>query len=308
VPMGLRYVGPVIAEFGSDWQKRYFLPRILDGEHYWAQGFSEPGAGSDLAAVATTAERDGDAWVLNGSKMWTTHAHFANWLFCLARTSRGAKPQEGITFFLVPLDAEGVRVDPIPLLAVDHEVNQVFLSGVRIPDEYRVGEVGQGWRYAKFLLELERGGLYFCGRVRFELRLLLDLVDRAAPELREDGAFAARLAALADRVVALEALEFGGAVRATRGSGTVAHGSLTKLLGTELQKDVTALAAEAAGYAGLEMVPERPLGRPGATLPTVVDLECVAMPRYLNLRAASVYGGSSEIQREILARQVLELP
>lgn len=307
VPMGLRYVGPVIAHFGSAWQKAYFLPRILSSEHYWAQGFSEPGAGSDLAAIATTAERDGDHYVINGSKMWTTHAHFADWLFCIARTERTDKPQEGISFFLIDLRSPGVKIQPIPLLAYDHEVNQVFLDSVRVPLTHMVGEPGRGWDYAKFLLELERGGSFFCGRMRYEYARILELIGAVAPALWRDRVFTHRLAALEHRLMALELLEFRGARAMREGAGPGVRGSLTKLLGSELQKDITELGMEAAGHGGLELRSDRPLGASGSPPLPGFDLEAVAMPRYLNMRVASIYGGSSEIQREIIARHVFGL-
>lgn len=306
-PMGVRYVGPVIAHFGSQWQKEYFLPKILSGEHYWAQGFSEPGAGSDLAALTTTAILDGDHYIVNGSKMWTTHAHYADWMFCLVRTEKSARPQEGISFLLIDLRSPGVRIERIPLLAHDHEVNQVFLDSVRVPVTYLVGESGRGWEYAKFLLEIERGGSFFCGRMRHEYALARELVDTIAPELWQDRIFVHRLVALDHRLLALEFLELLGARSMQQGSAPGARGSLTKLLGSELQKDITEVAMQIAGYGGAEMIADRPLGGAGSTRLPAFDLEAVAMPRYLNMRVASIYGGSSEIQREILAKHVLGL-
>ena len=306
VPMGYRYVGPVIAHFGSDWQKSYFLPKLLASAHYWAQGFSEPGAGSDLAGLSTTAVLDGDHYVINGSKMWTTHAHHANWLFCLARTERTARPQEGISFFLIDMATPGIRVEPIPLLAVDHEVNQVFLDDVRVPVAHLVGEVGRGWEYAKFLLELERGGTFFCGRMRHEYALVEELIETVAPQLRGDRIFTHRLAGLEHRLMALELLEFRTARAVRQGGAAGVGGSMTKLIASELQKDITEMAMHVAGYGGVELVPHRPLGGPQAPL-AGFELEAVAMPRYLNMRGASIYGGSSEIQREIIARHALGL-
>ncbi len=307
VPMGYRYVGPVIAHFGSEWQKSYFLPKLLSSEHYWAQGFSEPGAGSDLAGLSTTAVLDGDHYVINGSKMWTTHAHHANWLFCLARTERTARPQEGISFFLIDMRTPGIQVEPIPLLAVDHEVNQVFLDDVRVPVTHLVGEAGRGWEYAKFLLELERGGTFFCGRMRHEYALVEELVETIAPELCSDRIFTHRLAGLEHRLMALELLEFRTARGVRHGGAAGVSGSMTKLLASELQKDITEAAMHVAGYSGAELVPHRPLGGAGSPPLAGFELEAVAMPRYLNMRVASIYGGSSEIQREIIAKHALGL-
>jgi alkylation response protein AidB-like acyl-CoA dehydrogenase len=239
--------------------------------------------------------------------MWTTHAHYANWMFCLARTERTPKPQAGISFFLIELHSPGVRIERIPLLAHDHEVNQVFLDAVRVPAAHLVGEPGRGWEYAKFLLELERGGSFFCGRMRHEYALARELVSAIAPELWKDRVFAHRFAALDQRLMALELLEFRGARSMQQGKAPDVRGSLTKLLGSELQKDITELAMQAAGYGGAEMIPERPLAGPESPPLAGFDLEAVAMPRYLNMRVASIYGGSSEIQREILGKHVLGL-
>jgi len=304
VPMGFRYVGPVIARFGSAWQKSFFLPRMLAGEHYWAQGFSEPGAGSDLAGIKTTAVHHGDHYVVNGTKMWTTHAHFANWLFCIVRTEQKSRAQDGISFLLIDLASPGVRIEPIRLLAVDHEVNQIFFDDVKVPVRNLVGEVGRGWQYAKFLLELERGGSAFSGRVRHEFNAVKELLAQGNPRWWEDKVVAFRVAELEYRLLALEVLE----LRLAKSLSTSpAGGSMTKLLASELQKDVTELGARTAGFSGLELEPLRPLPPPEATGFPGLDLELVAMPRYLNTRAVSIFGGTSEIQREIIAKQVLGL-
>jgi len=307
IPMGYRYVGPVISHFGSDWQKSYFLPRLLSGEHFWAQGFSEPGAGSDLAGIKTTAVLDGDHYVITGTKMWTTDAHLANWMFCLARTEKTNKPQQGISFFLIDMRTPGVKVEPIPLLAVDHEVNTVFLTDVRVPVAHLIGDAGRGWDYVKFLLELERGGSIFCGRMRYEFNRVRELAADVAPALRQDRVFMHRLASLEHRLLALEMLELQGARATGAGGAPGIRGSLTKLLGSELQKDITEMAVTVAAYGSVEFVPVRPLCAPGAPSLVGTDLEAVAMPRYLNMRVASIYGGSSEVQREIIAKHVFGL-
>lgn len=307
IPMGYRYVGPVIAHFGSDWQKSYFLPKLLTGEHFWAQGFSEPAAGSDLAGIKTVAVLDGDHYVVNGTKMWTTDAHLANWMFCLARTDKTGKPQQGISFFLIDMHAPGVKVEPIPLLAIDHEVNTVFLQDVRVPVTHLVGEAGRGWDYVKFLLDLERGGSIFCGRMRYEFNRVRELVATVAPALWQDRVFMHRLASLEHRLLALEMLEVQGARAMGAGGAPGIRGSLTKLLGSELQKDITEIAVTVAAHGGLEFVPVRPLCAPGAASLAGTDLESVAVPRYLNMRVTSIYGGSSEIQREIISKHVFGL-
>lgn len=307
VPMGYRYVGPVISHFGSDWQKSFFLPKLLSGEHYWAQGFSEAGAGSDLVALKTTADLEGDHYVVNGSKMWTTNAHFANWMFCLARTERTGKPQQGISFLLIDMNSPGIKVEPIPLLAVDHEVNTVFMTNVRVPATHLVGEAGRGWDYVKFLLELERGGSTFCGRMRQEFSRVRELVGTVASQLRDDRVFMHRMAHIDQRLLALEILELQGSRSMGEGGAPGIRGSLTKLLSSELQKDITELAVVAAAYGSVEFYPVRPIGGPRGPALAGSDLEAVAMPRYLNLRVSSIYGGSSEIQREIIAKHVFGL-
>jgi acyl-CoA dehydrogenase len=307
VPMGFRYVGPVIARFGSAWQKSFFLPKMLAGEHYWAQGFSEPGAGSDLAAIKTAAVRHGDYYVVNGTKMWTTHAHFANWVFCIVRTEQTTRAQDGISFLLIDLTSPGIRIEPIRLLAIDHEVNQIFFDDVKVPVSNLVGEAGRGWQYAKFLLELERGGSAFSGRVRYEFNAVKELIAQQNPQWCQDKAVAFRVAELEYRLLALEVLELRLAKSMSTSQPSAAGGSMTKLLASELQKDVTELGARAAGFSGLEFEPLRPLPAPEAIGFPGADLELVAMPRYLNTRVASIFGGASEIQREIIARQVLGL-
>jgi alkylation response protein AidB-like acyl-CoA dehydrogenase len=305
IPMGLRYVGPILAQFGSDWQKQHFLPKILSGEHYWAQGFSEPGAGSDLAAVKTAAVIDGDHYVVNGTKIWTTNAHMADWVFCLVRTDATGKPQEGISFLLIDLRSPGIRIEPIKLLAGDHEVNQVFFDDVRVPREHLVGEAGRGWQYAKFLLELERGGTVQCGRVRAEFNAVKEHASSLHPGLLQDATVRRRFGELEARLMALEALEFRIARATTRATEPGVGGSVVKLVASELQQDVTQFGVEIAGLAALELEPSRPLASPAELGYPGPDLDLVAMPRYLNTRATTIFAGSSEIQREIIAKHVL---
>ncbi len=307
IPMGFRYVGPVIAEFGTDWQKSFFLPKLLSSEHHWAQGFSEPGAGSDLSAVSTTAVPDGDDYIVNGSKMWTTNAHCADWLFALVRTEKGERPQQGITFLLIDMKTPGIRVEPIPLLAVDHEVNQVFLDNVRVPKKNRVGEEGLGWDYAKYLLELERGGTVFSGRTRSEMNHLSELASAVSPTLWSDKLFTHKLAKLEERLMALELYEFRTAQSLMSAGAIGVAGPIIKLLSSELQKDIQSLAVDVAGHLALELSPVRPLSDLDASQIPGSDLELVVTPRYLNMRVSSIYGGSSEVQREIIAKQLLGL-
>lgn len=295
IPMGLRYVGPVIYTFGSAEQKAQFLPRILSGEHYWAQGFSEPGSGSDLASLQCKAELHGEHYVVNGSKLWTTHAHYADWIFCIVRTAREGKPQEGISFLLVDLRTPGIRVEPIVTIGGDHEVNQVFFDDVTVPRANLVGEAGRGWEYAKFLLQLERGGASASGKIRRELEHLKDAFE-AALRAPAEAAVREQLARLEVRLLALEVTELRVMAAMTDGRAPGKTSSVLKLASTDLEQDVAELAMQLSGRHAL-MAPSEDGPNQGS----------IRMARYLNSRAASIYGGSNEIQRGIIAAQVLGL-
>jgi alkylation response protein AidB-like acyl-CoA dehydrogenase len=283
-PMGLKMVAPVIMHYGSPEQRAHYLPRILSGEDYWCQGFSEPGAGSDLAALQLRATPDGNDYILNGSKIWTTHAHFANRMFALVRTSNEGKPQAGISFLLLDMGLPGITVEPIRTLAGDHEFNQVFFDDVRVPQANRLGGENEGWSVAKHLLTFERGGKYAPGLIgRLEgLRARGD-VD---PVLR------ARLDREAVTLQALQALEM-KAMRGVGGSAAL-YASALKILGTETAQRIDTLACEIAGHAAWA----------DADGQTPAEL-AVAVPRYLNDRAATIYAGSNEIQRDLIARTML---
>lgn len=302
-PMGLRMVGPVIMGFGTPEQKAHYLPRILSGEDYWCQGYSEPQAGSDLAALRLRAVRDGDHYVLSGSKLWTTHAHWANRMFCLVRTDAEGKPQAGITFLLLDMATPGVRVRPIITLAGEHEVNEVFFEDVRVPVSGRVGEENKGWTVAKYLLEFERGGGSAPG-----LQVMLDRVRDAAWEsgLLAEQAFRAKLMAAEIAVTAIEIAEQRILAALASGANPGPASSMLKAQGAEALQLIDELMLETAGvYAAVD----QPLARqPGTNVdPVGPDAALTAMPRYLNDRAASIYGGSNEIQRDIIARLVLGL-
>lgn len=283
-PMGLKMVAPVIMHYGSPEQRAHYLPRILSGEDYWCQGFSEPGAGSDLAALQLRATPDGNDYILNGSKIWTTHAHFANRMFALVRTSNEGKPQAGISFLLLDMDLPGLTVEPIRTLAGDHEFNQVFFDDVRVPQANRLGSENEGWSVAKHLLTFERGGKYAPGLIgRLEgLRARNDL----DPVLR------ARLDREAVTLQALQALEL-KAMRGVGGSPAL-YASALKILGTETAQRIDTLACDILGHAAWA----------DADGQTPADL-AVAVPRYLNDRAATIYAGSNEIQRDLIARTML---
>jgi alkylation response protein AidB-like acyl-CoA dehydrogenase len=302
-PMGLRMVGPVIMGFGTPEQKAHYLPRILSGEDYWCQGYSEPGAGSDLASLQLRAERDGDDYVLNGQKIWTTHAHWANRMFCLVRTRVQGKPQAGITFLLLDMQSPGIKVRPIITLAGEHEVNEVFFENVRTPVSGRVGEENAGWTVAKYLLEFERGGGSAPG-----LKVMLERVKAAARPrgLLQDRAFRARLASAEIAIEAIEISEQRILVELSAGKNPGPASSMLKTQGGEAMQLVDELMVEVAGaYAAADQPQAR---EPGSNIEPIGPEDALtAMPRYLNDRAASIYGGSNEIQRDIMARLVLGL-
>lgn len=283
-PMGLKMVAPVIMHYGTAEQCAHYLPRIASGEDYWCQGFSEPGAGSDLAALQLRAISDGEDYVLNGSKIWTTHAHFANRMFALVRTSSEGKPQAGISFLLLDMATPGIMVEPIRTLAGDHEFNQVFFDDVHVPKANRLGAENEGWSVAKHLLTFERGGRYAPSLMSRIARM------RAQPDI--DPVLRARVNREQVGLDALQALE----LKAMRGIGgnNALYASALKLLGTEAAQRIDTLACEIAGHAGW--------AESDGQVPA--DL-AVTVPRYLNDRAASIYAGSNEIQRDLIARVLL---
>ncbi len=302
-PMGLRMVGPCIMRYGTPEQRDFFLPRILAGEDYWCQGYSEPGSGSDLASLQMRAERDGDHYVLNGSKIWTTHAHFANRMFCLVRTSTEGKPQQGITFLLLEMNTPGIEVKPIITIAGEHEVNQVFFDNVRVPVSGRLGEENDGWTVAKYLLEFERGG-GSAGGLKVALGRLRAMAK--AEGLLDDPTYRARLSEAEIAVQAIEMTEHRVMTALSAGKNPGPASSMLKTQGTEATQRLDELAIETGGAYSWVYQPEA--RAVGANIePVGPDHTLVAMPRYLNNRAASIYGGSNEIQRGIMARLVLGL-
>jgi alkylation response protein AidB-like acyl-CoA dehydrogenase len=287
-------VGPVIANFGSQELKERFLPPTANLDIWWAQGFSEPNAGSDLASLTTRAVRDGDDWVVNGQKTWTTLGQHADWIFCLVRTDPGAeRKQKGISFLLVPMDAPGVTLRPIELVDGSFEVNEVFFDEVRVPHENLVGEVNQGWSYAKFLLGNERVGVAPVGATKRALAHLKTIADELGR--LEDPFVAARFVELETELLALELTALRVVAHSADGKPHPAS-SVLKLKGTELQQLVSELAVDLAGPLSLASGSE-----------TVPDWAALAAPTYLNLRKASIYGGSNEIQRQIIAGTILGL-
>ena len=307
-PMGLNMVGPCIMGYGTDEQKAHYLPRILSGEDYWCQGYSEPGAGSDLASLSMKAVSEGDDYILNGSKIWTTHAQFANRIFCLVRTDASGKPQQGITFLLFDMDLPGIRVEPIITMAGEHEVNQVFFDDVRVPKSGRLGEENDGWSVAKYLLEFERSGGSSAGlEVALQrVRTIARGEGAEAGSAASDPSFARRLA---DTEIALEAVKMteqrvAAALAGGRNPG--AASSMLKTARTETMQRIDELAVEAAGlYGDVEQMAAR---QPGSNVEPVGPAHSLtAMPRYLNNRAGSIYGGSNEVQRNVMAKLILGL-
>ncbi|MFO0541410.1 MAG: acyl-CoA dehydrogenase family protein [Phenylobacterium sp.] len=308
-PMGLKMVGPVIMGYGTEDQKAHYLPRILSGEDYWCQGYSEPGAGSDLAALQLRAEREGDSYVLNGTKIWTTHAHWANRMFCLVRTRTDGKAQAGITFVLLDMQTPGVTVRPIITLAGEHEVNQVYFDNVRVPVSGRVGDENQGWTVAKYLLEFERGGGSAAGlKVSYERLRALARAERSddGGALIDDPGFRSRLAAVGVILDAVEMTERRVLSELASGRNPGPASSMLKTQGTETMQKLDELAIEGiAAYAAVDQMTAR---APDAGQDFVgPEHGLTSMARYLNNRAGSIYGGSNEIQRDIMARLVLGL-
>ncbi|MDE2597069.1 MAG: acyl-CoA dehydrogenase family protein [Sphingomonadales bacterium] len=307
--LGLKLVAPVIWTFGNAAQKAFYLPRILSGEDYWCQGFSEPGSGSDLASLQCRAVLDGDRYVVNGSKIWTTHAHHANRMFCLVRTDPDARKQAGITFLLIDMNQPGISVRPILTSAGDHEVNQVFLEDVIVPVADRVGDEGQGWALAKFLLENERGGSCHAPKLCFDL----DQLDAAAAResdgrggtLAGDPQWRRKVARARLAVQALEMIELKIISEVTKGRAPGPQTSLTKLLASNLRQDIDLLAVDLYGAAGLQLEMARPLYGPDAPEPVHSREAQLASPRYLNSRAWTIFGGTNEVQANIIARSVL---
>ena len=310
LPMALQMLGPMLIKYGTQEQKDYYLPRILSGEDVWCQGYSEPGAGSDLASLSTSAVREGDHYVINGSKIWTSYAHHSNRIFCLVRTSREGKPQAGISFILIDMDSEGIKIDPIVGLDGRVEQCQVFFDNVRVPVKNLVGEENQGWTVAKYLLEFERGGHNFTIDHKKQIaKLHKQIRAERGPdgELWADNpVFTNKLAAVEVESLALEytELRIKGALAAGQNPGALS--SMTKIIGTEVGQKFNELSVEAMGlytcpYQDEALSP----GFSGETIAPAHGL--TTMAEYINNRASTIYGGTAEIQRDIIAKHVLGL-
>jgi len=304
VPFGLKMVAPVIYTFGNEEQKARFLPRILESEDWWCQGYSEPGAGSDLAALNTTADYAGDHYVVNGRKIWTTYAQFADWIFCLVRTSKGMRKQEGISFLLIDMKTPGITVKPIVTIDGKHSLNEVLFEDVAVPTENLIGEQDKGWTYAKALLAHERTGM---AEVADSTRMLEALKRRASEErnggkaMIDDPMFQARLSSIEMELMALEYTELRVFASMAAGGMPGPESSLLKIKGTEISQAIHELQLQlAANYGGAlpDDVDAQQLGH---------DFAFEARGKYMYGRAATIYGGSNEVQRNVIAKAVLGL-
>ena len=306
MPFGLSMVGPVIYTFGTPEQKAKFLPGILSGDDWWCQGYSEPGAGSDLASLRTKAVRDGDDYVVNGQKTWTTMAQHADWGFFLVRTDSDAKAQEGISFLLIDMKTPGVTVRPIITLGGEHEVNEVWLEDVRVPVANRVYEENKGWTCAKFLLAHERTGIAAVARSKRGVEKI-----KAIARTEQDGDrplianpfFKRKISELEIDLTALEFTELRSLAGEASGKGPGPESSLLKFKGSEIQQRITELALEAVGHYGAPYF--RGFGEGDNEHPIGPDYAHRAAPTYFNTRKTTIYGGSNEIQRNIIAKMVL---
>ena len=309
VAFGLTMLGPVLIKYGSEAQKAHYLPRILSSEDWWAQGYSEPGSGSDLASLQTRAVRQGDHYIVNGQKTWTTLGQHADMLFCLVRTDPTAKLQEGISFLLIDMKSPGVEVRPIILLEGEHEVNEVWLTDVKVPVENLVGEENKGWTYAKYLLTYERTGIAGVGFSKQALSNLKRIAARQRQHgrpLSEDPLFAARMAKVEIDLKAMEVFNLRIVSAAGEGKVPGAESSYLKIKGTQIRQELTDLIRRAVGPYAMPFVPEafeegyneEPIGPDGAM---------TASKNYFNLRKISIYGGSNEIQRNIISKHLLGL-
>lgn len=299
VPFGLKMVGPVIYKFGSEEQKQRFLPDILQSKVWWCQGYSEPGAGSDLAGLQTKAERDGDEYVVNGQKIWTTYAQHSDWIFCLVRTDPAAKKQEGISFLLIDMKTPGIEVRKINSIDNQHSLNEVFFDNVRVPVANLIGEENKGWTYAKYLLTHERTAIAGVPQSKKAIERLKQI---AAQELSggrpliEDEMFCAKLARVEVDLMALEYTELRAIASVADGGAPGPESSILKIRGTEIQQALAELSVEACGYYAHAL---------GSGIGN--DYAAPISTKYLYGRASTIYGGSNEVQKNIIAKMVLGL-
>ncbi|MDX5366144.1 MAG: acyl-CoA dehydrogenase family protein [Alphaproteobacteria bacterium] len=304
VPMGLLYVGPVIYTFGTEEQKKRFLPGILNSTTFWAQGYSEPGSGSDLASLQCSAVSDGDDYIVNGTKIWTSLGQHADWIFCLLRTSQEEKKQEGITFLLIDMETPGITVHPIITIDGKHSLNSVTFDNVRVPKENRIGEEGKGWTYANYLLGHERTSYAHVAGKRKQLANTRAVARERG--LLEDPSFLEKLSSLEARLDALEITVLRTLSSVAEGGAPGNESSILKIIATELAQDITELGMEAFGPYMQPSFPDSvaPAWTGNTALPAGAAPSVAA---YLGARAQSIYGGSNEIQKNIIAKRILGL-
>ena len=307
-PMGIGMCGPMLIGHGTKEQKDYYLPRILSGEDYWCQGYSEPTSGSDLASLGLRAITDGNDFILNGSKIWTTHAHEANRMFCLVRTDSSKKPQQGISFILLEMNTQGITVEPIVFASGTHEVNQVFFDNVRVPKSNLVGKENDGWTVAKYLLEFERGGGAGM-RTTAALKALKQqarATSASTHSLDQDEDFQSAVNHAEIQMLALQAVDARIHSALASGQRPGPESSIMKNLGADMTQRFTELSVETAGiYAQVHQPQAR---TPGSNVPPVGPPEVItAQSKYFNLRATSIAGGTNEVQKNIMAKLVLGL-
>ncbi|GIT60992.1 MAG: acyl-CoA dehydrogenase [Gammaproteobacteria bacterium] len=307
IPFGVNMCGPVIYTFGTEEQKKKYLPGILNSDTWWCQGYSEPGSGSDLASLQTKAELKGDNYLVNGTKTWTTLAQHADWVFCLVRTETTDIKQEGISFLLIDMKSKGIEVKPIITIDGAHEVNMIYFDDVEVPANNLIGEEGEGWNIAKFLLMHERTGIAGIAALKRELKRLKeissDLIVGEA-SLLDDANFRNKIEAAEIELTATEFTELRTLSQISSGGAPGPESSILKIKGTELQQSISELFIEMLGYYAHPFLTEAELGSNESIGP---DYAGSAMPHYLNFRKVSIYGGSNEIQRNVISKAILGL-
>ena len=309
VPFGVGMLAPVLMKFGSEKQRKHWLPRMLTGEDWWCQGYSEPGSGSDLASLKTTAIKENDYYVVNGQKTWTTFAQHANMIFCLVRTSNEGKPQEGISFLLMDMNSPGIEVRPIITLDGSHEVNEIFFSDVKVPAENLVGEKNKGWTYAKYLLTHERTGnanVAISKRKIKKLRKLASETQKNGIALANDPLFASRLAQIEINLQNLEITNLRTLSSVENGEAPGAESSIIKILGSEIEQDIDNLTRKSLGKRAFINEPDAfSVGYNGPEIEP--EAAAAASGKYFNHRKKSIYAGSNEIQKNIISKMMLNL-
>lgn len=308
IPFGVTMIGPVLIKYGTEKQKSFFLPKILNSEHWWCQGYSEPGAGSDLASLKCKAELKGNNYIINGTKTWTTLAQYADWMFCLVRTNNEGKQQEGISFLMIDMHSKGIKVDPIITLDGSHEINTVYLEDVVVPRENLIYKENKGWTVAKYLLGHERTSIAAIGRSKSAIRKLrniaLEEVSNGKP-LIEDVRFRDKLTNIEMDLAALEYTELRVLSEMSKGSNPGSEASLLKIRGSEMQQKISDLMLDATAYYGISSQADFKKG--SNEFPVGPSYSKTVGNNYLNLRKTTIYGGSNEIQKNILTKMVLGL-